>query len=424
MSFEKLVLTNKGRTLLAKGLAGSVINFTQIKMGDGTITSQVPAALNDVISEKVRLKIGSLTKGDQYTTVSSTFKNTAARDSFTGDGSTKAFRLSAAPSALSSVTVGGASTTAYTYQGGTITFTAAPASAAVIVVTYNLDGFYFREVGIFAQDPDVGEILFAYQNAYQLAEYIAAASSEIVEKIVSAAFIFGSATTVTATIDASTLFMTAETGQVKTELLSAGDTLADDDSLPLYDKSASKSAAVTLLLLWTYLKDKVDNILKGYAAKATTLAGYNIGDAYTKTETDTKLSSKAASSHSHVESEITGLSADLALKGNTQTYTITDSTTLTIPTSAWAANTNSQAETAEKTAYPYMATLSIPSSLTGGKAVTADDTGESFPNYADSISGNFFEHAYTTAGGIIIEAVTKPTAAMTLLQVNIERRLS
>jgi len=138
----------------------------------------------------------------------------------------------------------------------------------------------------------------------------------------------------------------------------------------------------------------------------------------------TGLSGKAASSHSHVESEITGLSADLALKGNTQTYIITDSTTLTIPTTAWVTNTNSQAETAEKTDYPYMAILTIPSSLTGGKAVTADDTGESFPNYADSISENFFKHAYTTAGGLIIEAVTKPTAAMTLLQVKIERRLS
>jgi len=181
--------------------------------------------------------------------------------------------------------------------------------------------------------------------------------------------------------------------------------------------------------IFSYIKTKVDALTALINGKQATLTFDSTPTSgstnpVTSGGVYTGLAGKAASTHTHSESQITNLTADLALKGNTQTYTITDSTTLTIPTTAWVANTNSQAETAEKTDYPYMAILTIPSSLTGGKAVTADDTGESFPNYADSISENFFKHAYTTAGGLIIEAVTKPTAAMTLLQVKIERRLS
>jgi len=60
--------------------------------------------------------------------------------SFTGDGTTTAFTVTAKPATASivSVTVAGTATTAYTYvpATGVITFTVAPANEAAIVVTY------------------------------------------------------------------------------------------------------------------------------------------------------------------------------------------------------------------------------------------------------------------------------------------------
>lgn len=85
---------------------------------------------------------------------------------------------------------------------------------------------------------------------------------------------------------------------------------------------------------------------------------------------------------------------------------------VTVATSAWVANTNSQAADQEKTDYPFMATIS----LTG---VTANQMATVLFNYDDQIGGNFAPCAYTTEGGVIIEAKEKPTAAITLASVTI-----
>jgi hypothetical protein len=208
MSFGKLTLTNKGKALIAKMTAGSVLSFTRMKMGSGTITTQVISAMNDVITQVVSIKISDITNGSDFATIKGSFKNTAAKDTFTGDGSTKVFTLSAKPTTLTSITIDGAATTSFSYSDGIVTFNSAPVLSAVVVATYNLEGFYWREIGVFATDPDEGEIMFAYQNAYALAEYIAAASSEIVEKVLAASFIFDSASKVSAVVDPTILFIT------------------------------------------------------------------------------------------------------------------------------------------------------------------------------------------------------------------------
>ena len=87
-------------------------------------------------------------------------------------------------------------------------------------------------------------------------------------------------------------------------------------------------------------------------------------------------------------------------------------TNVTVPTSAWVANTNSQAVNQEKTDYPFMATIS----LTG---VSANQMATVLFNYDDQIGGNFAPCAYTTSGGVIIEAKEKPTATITLASVTI-----
>jgi hypothetical protein len=85
---------------------------------------------------------------------------------------------------------------------------------------------------------------------------------------------------------------------------------------------------------------------------------------------------------------------------------------VTVPTSAWVANTNSQTADQEKTDYPFMATISL-------IGVTANQMVTVLFNYDDQVGGNFAPCAYTTAGGVIIEAKEKPTATITLASVTI-----
>ena len=73
------------------------------------------------------------TMEDEYTTTSYT-------NTFTGDGTTKTFTLDYAPTAITSVTRGGAAVAAsgYSVSGRTFTITEAPNSGASLVVNYNV----------------------------------------------------------------------------------------------------------------------------------------------------------------------------------------------------------------------------------------------------------------------------------------------
>ncbi|QGQ95877.1 hypothetical protein EHS13_13825 [Paenibacillus psychroresistens] len=150
-AFGGLFITNKGRALQAKAQTGVVLVFNRIAMGDGTITSQVIADLNSLISQKKTLAIEKLrTLGAGKAVVGGSFSN--------GD-----------------------------------------------IVT----GFYFRELGVFAQDPDEGEILYCYANAGAGAEYIPAGGGpDIVQKFIDVVTIVGNVATVSATINESLVFTT------------------------------------------------------------------------------------------------------------------------------------------------------------------------------------------------------------------------
>lgn len=69
-----------------------------------------------------------------YVNASDASSTATAEDDFTGDGTTVAFILSRTPTNISSITVGGTATSDYTLSGNTVTFTAAPASGASVVI--------------------------------------------------------------------------------------------------------------------------------------------------------------------------------------------------------------------------------------------------------------------------------------------------
>lgn len=149
-SFGGLILTNKGRALQAKAQAGTAIVYTRIGMGDGNLGGQQMPGLTALISAKKYLPINKITAvTDGKTTVSSYLSN-----------------------------------------------------AEIIT------GFYFRELGLFATDPDEGEILYCYGNAGAGAEYIPAGGGpDIVEKYINVVAIVGNAANVSANIDNSLIFV-------------------------------------------------------------------------------------------------------------------------------------------------------------------------------------------------------------------------
>ena len=142
-AFGGLILTNKGRALQAKVQTGTTLNFTRIGVGDGSLGSQQISNLTDLISEKMSLDINKL-----------------------------------------KVQSGGKA-----IVGGVL--------SNQDVVT----GFYFREIGYFATDPNDGEILYCYANSGSGAEYIPAGGGpDIVEKQIDTIILTANAATVTADI--------------------------------------------------------------------------------------------------------------------------------------------------------------------------------------------------------------------------------
>lgn len=171
MAFEALIITDAGRALLASAMQGGGITFTRAQLGDGQITTQTLAALTALVSPVITLPISSASHSGDIASVVVDFSNAVA-DSFTGDGTTTEFTLSASPASLSGVTVGGAAATNYTYtaNSGKIVFSSAPATGAAIAVSYGVPAFSWREIGVFAADPNhpndrAYDILYCYQNA-------------------------------------------------------------------------------------------------------------------------------------------------------------------------------------------------------------------------------------------------------------------
>ena len=109
------------------------------------------------------------------------------------------------------------------------------------------------------------------------------------------------------------------------------------------------------------------------------------------------------------------LDGKLAEKGNTTTMMHSN---VSVATTLWVTNTNAQAVSAERTDYPFMATIPITS-----PPITANDIARVMFGYAEQTSGNFAPNCYTTTNGVIIEAKEKPTAAITLDYILIERIL-
>lgn len=147
LSFGGLILTNKGRNLQVKAQTGVALNYSKVKIGDGEIGSSSILDMNDLKNTLHVLDISNIRRNGNQVTIRTIVTNKELQE-----------------------------------------------------------GFYFREIGVFAEDPDEGEILYCYANARSNAEYIPAAGTDIVEKNIDVVVIVGQAENVTATIDESLIF--------------------------------------------------------------------------------------------------------------------------------------------------------------------------------------------------------------------------
>lgn len=148
-AFPKMTLTNAGQALQTKVLAGETLTFTRIALGDGQLNGQPIAPLTALISQKATVEVDSVRVVNTTTAQVAGFFSNA-------DIST---------------------------------------------------GFWWRETGVFAQDPDVGEILYGYTNAGDAGDYIPTVADTRIEKYIYCSIAVASATTVDITIPSSDTYI-------------------------------------------------------------------------------------------------------------------------------------------------------------------------------------------------------------------------
>ena len=148
-AFPKMTLTNAGQALQTKVLAGATLTFTRIALGDGQLNGQPIAPLTALISQKATVEVDSVRVVNTTTAQVAGFFSNA-------DIST---------------------------------------------------GFWWRETGVFAQDPDVGEILYGYTTAGDAGDYIPTVADTRIEKYIYCSIAVASATTVDITIPSSDTYI-------------------------------------------------------------------------------------------------------------------------------------------------------------------------------------------------------------------------
>jgi hypothetical protein len=151
--FRGTILTQKGRNLLAKAQTGTTLTFTKIAIGDGLWPSNTdPTQLNDLVSPKLNLPIQEI--------------------KVVGDGTVR------------------------------LRF--------VLTNTGLSQGFFMREIGIYAQDPDIGEILYAVAYAGDRADFIPADGITKVENVVDIYTVIANAQNITAVISDTVVIATKQ----------------------------------------------------------------------------------------------------------------------------------------------------------------------------------------------------------------------
>lgn len=219
MAFNGLTLTTKGINLLTKVLAGATMTFTKIKIGDGTLASGSSLeALADLVDPKLVVPIESVAS--------------------LGDGTWRV--------------------------RGTLTNTGLAS------------GFFVREVGLFATDPDVGEILYAVANAGSECDYLPAGGGSVaVEQVISLVVAVSNAANVTTIINEANVFISKATFNDHVDGTSAKHAASAISFTPVENLSSTDVQAVLAELAGKIgLRKKSTAYVVGDCKRSLTLPSY------------------------------------------------------------------------------------------------------------------------------------------------------
>jgi len=151
--FQAPKLTNAGKALYYENVGGVGIKFTTIKLGKGTLDRPI-ATLTGLVDPVITIQANLSNASGNYVDISGSYTNSGLTE-----------------------------------------------------------GFYWKEIGVFAADPAypndrAKDILFCYQNAYDTADFIPAASVETVEKHITVPLIVGDAANVSCILESSLIYAT------------------------------------------------------------------------------------------------------------------------------------------------------------------------------------------------------------------------
>lgn len=149
MGFEKVYITKKGSLLAAKTLQGKKIEFDHAEIGSGTLNGN-PRDKTALTTKVIECQINDIKiTGETQAQISFSFKNTDTDNAF-----------------------------------------------------------YFREIGLFAVDPDTQEkVLYAYTNAGETAEYINNSITELIEKNIDITVLIDNASNINITLDPTHIYI-------------------------------------------------------------------------------------------------------------------------------------------------------------------------------------------------------------------------
>ena len=152
-NFNGTILTTQGRNLLAKALTGAELQFTKIQLGDGVWDENTnPEELTSLVSPKIDLPINDL--------------------SIQGDGTARI--------------------------------------RAVLTNTGLQEGFFTRELGIFAKDPETGEEILYSASYASNPDFIPADGVTKIEDVIDVYTVIANAQNVTAVISDTVVIATKQ----------------------------------------------------------------------------------------------------------------------------------------------------------------------------------------------------------------------
>ena len=169
------ILTTAASELISKVLSGKTLNFTRMAVGDGfnydtTVAKGYTTLVNEVLSIDITKKE---TLSASSVKITSAFKNTDTQKEF-----------------------------------------------------------YYREVGLFAQDPDTGEeVLYAYGNRNDAAELITPSYSSVITKQLAFIIAVGNSANITFNVNANVYALQEDMVKTQADITMLNSTKADKDSL-------------------------------------------------------------------------------------------------------------------------------------------------------------------------------------------------